>query len=197
MPRNKKLCPSEQHVEMITFCAWHAEKWWKMLKVDAIRSRICSLGASIICSACSKRLTDKNISIPFSFFFLNSVSSSIASAVAASAFCSFFFLYRCATDKNAFHSLLLGFIPRTCYCPLSNKYISCYLFINMDGVFRQTNSWYVVIYRVLSCCMSLSFLFFVGLFFSCWLSLRQSFLDIYSFQIGTAAIHTMKYLTTN
>lgn len=56
--------------------------------------------------------------------------------------------------------LLLGFISRTCYCPLSNKYISCYLFINMDGVFRQTNSWYVVIYRVLSAVC----LFFCGPF---------------------------------
>lgn len=45
----------------------------------------------------------------------------------------------------------------------SNKYISCYLFINMDGVFRQTNSWYVVLYLVLSAFVTS----FSWLFFSC------------------------------
>lgn len=115
------------------------------------------------------RLTDKNISIRFLLF---------AAAVAV-------FI---VVQLTKMHFCFLGCISeRTCYCPLSNKYISCYLFINMDGCFSSN--------KFLICCyISCTFCFvFVPLFL--WSS-RQSFLDIYLYQTRETS-SKMKYLTTN
>lgn len=163
---------SEQHVELITFCAYaHAEKWLRLLK-HRIDVRIRSLGASIICSACWKRLTDKNISIPFRF---------------SSLVCYFF-----VAQLTKMHSFLrfgihlsLPLSPlRMCYCPLSNKYISCYLFINMGWCFSSN--------KFLICCyISCTFCSYVS-FLRLFSSLRQSFLDIYLYQIGTGRADTRR-----
>jgi hypothetical protein len=104
--------------------------------------------------------------------------------VPCSLFCKAF---RCATDKNAFipafwdSSLCTA---NVCYCPFSNKYISCYLFINMRWCFSSNN--------FLKCCyISCTFCSYVS-FFWMFSSLRQSILDIYLYQIRTGRADTRR-----
>lgn len=94
----------------------------------ATRARIYSLGACIICSACSRRLTDKNISIPFSQIpFLQLLV------------CCFRFFVVAQLTKMHF---IFGFwdsSSRMCYCPLSqiNTFHAIYLLTWMVFFVKQ------------------------------------------------------------
>ena len=175
MPKNKKLCPSEQHVEMITFCACTRKEM--MENVDATRARIHSLGACIICSACSRRLTDKNISIPFLNFFL---SSSFASV------CCFFIVAQ-LTKMHSF--LAFGIHLANVLLPSQiNTFHAIYLLTWMVFFVKQILDMLLyIVYFLL--------VFFCGSFLSP--SLRQSFLDIYLYQIGTGSSDTYDEISYN
>lgn len=105
MPKTKNSCP----FKMITFLCVHTERNDRSYRRNCCQS--CCLRASIIRSACSNRLTDKNISIL------------LLLATAAAVF------YRCATDKNAFSFHRLATHLANCVIALSqiNTFHTIYL----------------------------------------------------------------------
>lgn len=103
----------------------HVEKWLRLLML--IPHRISSLGASIICPGCWKRLTDKNISIPSVLCILD------LSVFAASR------LLSVVAQLTKMHFVFGDFISRMCYCPLVqiNTFHAIYLLTWMVFFVKQ------------------------------------------------------------
>lgn len=162
MPKIKKTCWGD-----------HGKKWLRLFKSWNVLSTYQAnfiLSVFLSFALLVENVWLINISIPFRFLHL------------------LIFFSRSFSLRNwqkCIHSCVLGFISlhRECVIALFqiNTFHAIYL-LTWDGVFRQTISWYVVIYRVLSACMSL--------FFWTFSPLKPSILDIYLYQIGTGPANT-------